>query len=212
MDRHLSGALLLILAGALFSVYAYPLLPEEIATHWDAKGQVNGFSGKIFLFLVPFVSFSMVLLLWSIPKIDPRKEHIEKFGKVYKEFILVFAGFITYVHILLTGWNLGWEVDVVAFLGPAIGGIFYFTGIVLERSRSNWFIGIRTPWTLSSERVWKKTNHLGGKVFKLFGVLLAIGMLVKPEAVILPLILVILLGVFGLFVYSYLEWKKERKN
>lgn len=212
MDRHLSGALLLILAGALFSVYAYPLLPEEIAIHWNVKGNADGFSGRSFIFFLPVLSLSLVLLLWFIPNIDPRKAHIEKFRETYNQFIVVMAGFMTYVGVLTTCVNLGWIGNISGFLAPAMGLLFYFTGILLERSRSSWFIGIRTPWTLSSDKVWEKTHQLGGKLFKLFGVLFAIGMIVNPEAALLPLILVMLAGVFGLFVYSYLEWKKERKD
>jgi len=212
MDKQLSAALLLVLAGGLFSLYAYSLLPEEIAIHWNVRGDVDGFAGRGFIFFIPVLSLFLVLLLWYIPNIDPRKKHIEKFRGTYNQFIIVMAGFMTYIGVLAAGANLGWIGNISRFLAPAMGLLFYFTGNLLERSRSSLFIGIRTPWTLSSDKVWEKTHKLGGRMFKVFGVLFAIGMLASPEAAMLPLILVLVAGVFWLFLYSYLEWKKERNN
>jgi len=210
MNKQLSGALAIILFGFLFSAWAFNLLPDKIAIHWNAEGKADGYGGRWSVFALPVLSLFLVLLLWSIPDIDPRKEHIEQFRETYDLFILVFAGFMTYVGILTVAANLGWIGSVTAYMAPALGALLYVAGSLIENSRSSWSIGIRTPWTLSSEKVWDKTNKLGGRTLKWLALLMAIGMILLPK-MLLAMILIIAAWAIGTMAYSYFAWKQEKE-
>jgi uncharacterized membrane protein len=88
------------------------------------------------------------------------------------------------------------------------GMLFIYLGFLLEHAEPNWFVGIRTPWTLSSESVWKKTHRLGGKLFKIAGVICLLGVLFQDYA-IWTIMVPILLVSFYVVVYSYIEFQKE---
>ncbi len=209
MDKYISGALALVLIGFIFSAWAFQLLPEKIRIHWNAEGRADGYGGRGFVFALPALSLFLVLLLWSIPSIDPRKEHIEQFRETYERFILVFAGFMTYVGVLTVAANLGWVRNMTAYMAPALGALLYSAGNLMEESKSSWFIGIRTPWTLSSEKVWDKTNKLGGRTLKWLALLMAVYMLVLPKTSIFMMILIAAWAI-GIVVYSYFAWKQEK--
>jgi uncharacterized membrane protein len=99
---------------------------------------------------------------------------------------------------------------MTAMLAPAFGVLFYCCGIVMENAKMNWFIGIRTPWTLSSENVWNKTHRLGGVLFKAAGVISVAGFLLPQYAIFIMVGPVLLFSLY-LVVYSYIEYRKEKK-
>lgn len=208
MSRYIAGALAVVLLGFIFSAWAFNMLPERIAIHWNAQGNADGFGGRGFAFAMPLLSLFFVLLLSFVPNIDPRKEHIEQFRDTYDQFILMFAGFMAYINILTVAANLGWTGSITAYMAPALGVLLYYAGNLMERSRSSWFIGIRTPWTLSSEKVWDKTNKLGGRTLKWLALVMVIGMILVPET-FLAMILLIAAWAIGTIAYSYFAWKQE---
>jgi len=93
---------------------------------------------------------------------------------------------------------------------PAMAALFYYCGILVENAKRNWFIGIRTPWTLSNEKVWEKTHKLGGKLFKAAAIIILFGIVLKGYALLFILVPVIFVS-FYLIVYSYVEYQKEVK-
>ena len=112
------------------------------------------------------------------------------------------------VHLQTLLWNTGIQLSPNAVLPPGIGLLFYYIGLLMENSDRNWFIGIRTPWTLSSDRVWKRTNRLGGKLFKIAGIAAIFGAFFPGLAIyfiVVPAIFVAGITV----VYSYIEYQKE---
>lgn len=201
----------IIIVSFIISIYLYPKMPEKMAGHWNEKGQVDGYIPRFWgLFLMPIVSLAMFLLFILIPKIDPLRENISKFRKYFDLFVLLIISFLFYLYLLTIFWNLGSRFNMVLALIPALGIIFYYCGILIESAKRNWFIGIRTPWTLSNENVWNKTHKIGGKLFKLSGVVAIFGLLFQNYAIFLALIPIILSSIYTFF-YSYFEYKKEIK-
>lgn len=193
----------------LIGIYFYPKMPERVAAHWNTRGEVDGYSSKFWgLFLMPIISVGMLLLFILIPKIDPLKANIEKFRKYYDGFILLLILFLFYVYLLTIFWNLGKRFNIGQFLIPGLGILFYYCGILVENAKRNWFIGIRTPWTLTSDNVWDKTHKLGGKLFKIAGGIAILGVLFPQYAWFLFLSTIILV-LFYPIIYSYLEYRKE---
>jgi uncharacterized membrane protein len=202
----------LVILSFILSIYFYPQVPEQMATHWNSQGEVDGYMSKLWgLFFMPLMITGLVIMFLVIPRIDPGKENIAKFRKYYDGFIVLFILFMVAVHLQTLLWNTGIKISPNAVLPAGIGLLFYYTGILTENAERNWFIGIRTPWTLSSERVWKRTNRLGGKLFRIAGIATIFGAFFPELAMYFILVPVIFVAGFTV-VYSYVEYQKELKE
>lgn len=209
MRKTIIASLLIIFLSLAISIYFYPQMPEQMASHWNGRGQVNGYMSKFWgSFLLPFMLIGLFLLFIFIPKIDPLKENIEKFRKYYENFIVIILFFLFYIYLLTVFWNLGFRFSMNLFFPPAIAAIFYYAGVLIGKAKRNWFIGIRTPWTLSSDVVWDKTHRIGSKLFKIAGIIVFFGFLFGEYAIYFVLITIILAAFYPV-VYSYFEYKKE---
>lgn len=163
--------LIMITSFILVAIF-YPQLPDKIASHWNIQGQVDGYMTKSWgIFFPPTISAVLWILFLIIPRIDPKKENIQKFRKYFNGFIILLFLFLLFIYLLTIFWNLGYHFNIIRFLTPAIGILFYYAGILVSNAQPNWSVGIRTPWTLSNETVWQKTHHLGGILFRICGVL-----------------------------------------
>jgi len=201
----------IILLSFVIGIYLYFQMPDSMASHWNAKGQVDGYMSKFWgLFLMPIVLLIMLFLFILIPKIDPLKKNIEKFRKYFDMFIVLITLFMFYIYGLTLLWNLGKTFDMSLAIIPAVGLLFYFIGVMLEKSKRNWFIGIRTPWTLSSDRVWDKTHAIGGKLYKIAGVVAILGLFSPKYYIWFVIVPVISFSLYLLF-YSYFAYKKEKR-
>lgn len=191
--------------------YFYPLMPARMASHWGTSGEVNGYMGKALgLFLMPIITLVMFLMFWLIPKIDPLKANVEKFRKYFDAFVVSIIVFLFYIYLLTIFWNLGFRFSMTQFMAPAMAILFYFCGVLVDKAKRNYFIGIRTPWTLASDTVWDKTHKVGGKLFKTAGSLAFLGVFFPGQAFLLIMIPVLSATVF-LFVYSYFAYRQETK-
>lgn len=214
MKNSTLAALGLIILSFAIGIYLSDQMPEKMASHWNAQGEVDGYMPKFWgLFLMPLISVALLLLFLLIPKIDPLKKNIQKFRKYYDWFIVLFIAFFFYVYLLtlifnLSNRNLGF--DFTQMMVPALGILFYYIGILTENAKRNWFIGIRTPWTLSSDAVWNKTHKIGGKLFKAAGVIAFLGILFQEYAILFAVIPVLAVAVYTL-VYSYVEYQRQKK-
>lgn len=200
----------IILLSFILSIYFYPVMPEQMASHWNSKGMVDGYMPKFWgLFLMPFVLLVLLLVFIVIPKIDPL-DNIKKFKKYYDGFIIVMSIFMLFIHGQIILWNLGYEISPNYYIPVSIGLLFFYIGVLCENSKRNWFVGIRTPWTLSSDNVWDKTHKLGGKLFKIAGIIALIGVFFQNYVIYFILVPTLFVSVF-LIVYSYVEFRKEKK-
>jgi uncharacterized membrane protein len=209
--RKLFPGLLVVAFAAGFSLWAYPQLPPLVATHFDLQGTPNGWSSRPFAaLLVPALGIVVALVFTALPKIDPRGANYAKFGPTYWTIANAVLVFLAAVHVLMLGKALGWPIDMNRVLPLGVGGLFVLLGNLMTRIRPNWFVGIRTPWTLSSDTVWRKTHRFGGAAFVIAGLCIAASALLDA-----PWALPVSLGVGGVaglgsVVYSYVLWKGEQ--
>ncbi len=133
-----------------------------MASHWDINDQVNGTMPKLWgVFLMPLISLGLFLLFLLIPAIDPLKANIAKFRGAFNLFIAFMTLFLMYVQGLILAWNLGFtHLKMSESLLPAVGLLFILIGFMIRKAKRNFFIGIRTPWTLSSDKVWDETHRV----------------------------------------------------
>ena len=203
--------LLLIAAQAVFSIAVYNQLPVQMASHWGVNDQVNGTLARFWgAFLMPIISLCMLGLFLLIPGIDPHKANIAQFRGPFNLFIVLMTAFLTYVHGLTLAWNLGFTgFQMTTALLPAMGLLFIFLGYLLAKAKRNFFIGIRTPWTLSSDTVWDKTHALGSKLFIASGILTFIGAFLGGQTAFWFMFIPLIGSAILLVVYSCLLYRQE---
>lgn len=195
------------------SVWAYPRLPATVVTHWNLRGTPDGFSSRGWAVAIgPLGIVAMTALFNVLPKVDPRRENYLSFVSSYWLIANAVTVFMFVAHAMIIAAGLGYSVRIDRLMPVGVGLLFIFLGNYLTRVEPNWFLGIRTPWTLSSDRVWRKTHRTGGWLMVIGGFVLAIGAFLPPGA-FLPL-LVTTLAIVALFpiVQSYVLWKRERKE
>ncbi|HXF85876.1 MAG TPA: SdpI family protein [Anaerolineales bacterium] len=206
--------LFLILVAVAAGLLFWDQFPEPMASHWNANDQVDGYMSRFWgVFLLPLISLGMFLLFLAIPHIDPLKANIAKFRGVFNLFVTFLIAFMIYLHALTLIWNLGYTGFAMSrAMLPAMGLLFIFIGYLLRQAKRNWFIGIRTPWTLSSETVWDKTHQVGGVLFILSGVLAFIGGFFDGMTAVWFIAIPILGSAIFLVVYSYVLYQREAQT
>ena len=193
----------------ILTIAIYPAAPDRVVSHWNAAGQADGYMSKLWgLSLIPLIMTGLVGLFTLLPRIDPHKMNYEKFRDYYEGFILLFVFFLLAIQVQIILWSLGYQVSTNLTFPPLMGILFIYIGFLLGHAEQNWFVGIRTPWTLSSETVWKKTHEVGGKLFKIAGVISCAGVFAGTYALWFVLVPVLAVSVYTV-VYSYLEFQKE---
>jgi uncharacterized membrane protein len=203
------AVVLVLVLTAVITLAAYPVMPDVVASHWNAAGDVNGTLPKFWgLVLLPLLMGIFCTLLVVLPAIDPLRDNYRKFQDYYDGFILVFATFFFLVQMEIILWERGVRISPNLVMPVMMGILFIYTGFLLEHAEPNWFVGIRTPWTMSSIPVWKKTHAMGATLFKLAGVVAMIGILAGTYAWLFILVPVMAVAVFTV-VYSYIEFKHE---
>lgn len=206
-------SLIAILAATIASTIVYPRLPEMAASHWNAAGQVDGYMPRFWAaFLMPIISLGMLLLFLAIPAIDPLKANIEKFREYFNAFITLIILFMLLIHGVTLAWNLGYDqFNIGNAIIPAVGLILIFAGVMMAKARRNFFIGIRTPWTLSNDTVWDETHKLGSKMFIGAGIITILSAFFGETGfwIMFP---IVMLAAFVPVVYSYILWRRISKS
>ncbi len=196
-----------ILAGLLL----WSRLPDPMPAHWNAAGEIDGYMSKFWgVFLIPIISIALAGLFLIIPNIDPLKANIAQFRATFNWFIVVFVVYMLYVYALTLFAALGTSFNMTLMLLPAVGLLFIGIGYLMNGAKRNFFIGIRTPWTLSSDTVWNETHKLGSKLFMLGGVVTILCAFLG-EAGIWIMLVAMLGAAFVPIVYSYVLYQRETK-
>lgn len=207
--------ILLLAASFVATAILYPHLPEQVATHWGWSGQPDGYSSKSALFLAgPGPLAGIMLLTALLPWLSPQRFAIESFASTYRQIMGNISIMIAYFDAVILWFATGHPIDV----GRAIlGGVCLFMAVIgnlLGKVRRNFYVGIRTPWTLASERVWNATHRLGAKWLVATGL---VGLALSVAGLRVLPIIVLLVGalvpvVYSLVYYKQLERRGELEN
>jgi uncharacterized membrane protein len=195
----------------LTAAYIFPHMPEQMASHWNISGEVNGYCGRGFgVFFMPALSLALLGLFTVLPMIDPMGKNYSHFRMEYDTLVALIMAFLYYTYVLMLIYNMGISFEFSRFLSPAFGILFFYMGVVIRKAKQNWFVGIRTPWTLSSEHVWDRTHRFSGDLFKAAGIVAFLGILFQ-EMLLVSVSILIAAVIFG-FVYSYIEFHREKRG
>ena len=206
-------SIILIAVTILSAFYFYAHFPDRVPTHWNFRGEVDGWSGRAQgAFIIPAMLIVMYVLFVFLPMLDPKKERYTQFLKTYNVFRNLILLVLILVYFIASFNGLGYNIPVQYTVPVIIGLLFVVLGNYMGKLKRNWFIGIRTPWTMSSEEVWNKTHRVGGYFFIVAG----LGIMISPHLSqawgLAVFIATIALMVFGTFIYSYILYLKEKKN
>jgi len=205
--------LLIILATIILSLWSYPQLPAVVVSHWDFAGQANGWMSREFnAILFPIILIFMYVLFTFMPKLDPRGERYEEFANVYLIMRNAIMLVMMVVFIATTLFNLGYNINIGATVAGVVGLLMIVLGNYFGKIKRNFFVGIRTPWTLSSDNVWNQTHRLGGRLFMIWGLGLIFTPWLAPTLAFIILIGGIIVVISWVTIYSYILFKKEKKE
>jgi len=205
----------MMVVGFVVSGLCWNLVPDLMPSHWNMSGVADKFSEKKWMLLsFPVLSFLVPLGLLAILQVDPRNRNVEQSGRAVHALVVSLSGFFIAMHLMTIQASLQADKSLsVSTLTAGLCCLIMVLGNFMPKVKSNFFLGIRTPWTLDNETVWHKTHRLAGKTMT------ASGLLGIPTALFLPTPFnfgvsmgIMLLGLIIPTVYSYLYFKEELRK
>lgn len=205
--------ILILLAAVGLSLWAYPQLPARVITHWGFNSQANGWGSREFhTIFFPALLVVLYVLLSLLPKFDPMGARYQEFAGVYRAMRTLILLVLFVVFVAATLVNLGYAINIGATVAGAVGLMMIILGSYFKKLKRNFFVGIRTPWTLSSENVWDKTHLLGGRLFMIWG----LGLILAPWLASVAAFIILFGGmavtIAWVCIYSYILYKREKKD
>ncbi|TCK90613.1 putative membrane protein [Natranaerovirga hydrolytica] len=203
--------LVLSIVSLIGTVIAYFYLPEQIIMHWDVHGEATRYDPKWMVLITGILPVIVYLGFEIIPKIDPKKENFKKHKNAYDIIRAATILLLIVIQWFMIAVAFGINISINTFVPLIVGIVFIVIGNYMPQFRHNYFVGIRTPWTLANEHVWKKTHQLGGYLFIVMGILFLIQIFIRHLLVYYFTFALIFIIVLYLTVYSYVEFKKTKK-
>lgn len=198
------------------AVWGWMVTPEgtQVPVHFAADGSVNRYGSRLEAFgVMPLMALGLCALFAVIPMIDPRGQNLRRSRAAVLVSWVGAIWLLALVQGVITLTVTGLLADaswIPRLAGVATGLLFVGIGNVMGKARPNWFVGIRTPWTLSSDRAWDVSHRWGGRLFVLAGVLSIAAMLILPLSIGFVVMLVATLGAALIpAVLSYFLWRSD---
>jgi uncharacterized membrane protein len=182
-----------------------------VPIHWDVNGNPDGYAPAIVAFLIgPVITAGLLAILALVPRIEPRRENLRRSASAYRTTVVATTVFMGVLHVVAVLAGTGVDVPVGGIVGAGVGILLAIIGNVLTTVRSTFLFGVRTPWTLTSDRSWDRTHRLVGRLFVATGLLMVVTSLTGRLELVLGVMTVMLIGsVLIGFVYSYRVWKDD---
>jgi len=209
-----SGVLILAMVG--ISLYGMSTIPEDasIAIHWNIHGEADGYADKGFaLWMMPAMALAVSLFMAFIPLIEPRKKHLVQSGVLFRTAWVGSMMVVAVAHSVVVLTASGMDLPVLQIIMATVGLLLTLIGNLLGKSQSNFFVGIRTPWTLSSDRSWDKTHRLAGRLWVLGGLGIAVGsFLVEASQIVFLMVGAVLVMTLIPVIASYFYWRGDKST
>lgn len=200
------------LLAAMFAAaaVAWPRVPERMPVHWGIDGTPDRYGGRIEGVLgLPLLALALYIGLRVLPQFDPRRANYAQFAGPYALIRFATLAVLAATYGVVIATALGSPLDMTRVIAFSLGALFVVLGSVMGKLRQSWFVGIRTPWTLSSARSWGKTHRLGGWVFIVSGLVFVVAGLLGSPMLLLVAFGMFILAVVGVIIYSYLVWRED---
>lgn len=202
--------LLLILGMLTVAVAAWPFAPDRLPVHWNLAGDVDRHGGKAeALLLLPLIAAGLYPLMLFLPRIDPGRANYATFANVYTLIRLSITAVLAFVYACILLAAFGYHVDMGLLMPMAVGLLLCILGNVMGKIRPNWFVGVRTPWTLSSRDSWNKTHRLAGRLFVVLGCAVSVYGLVQSAWMLALVVAWSVATLLWVVIYSYVVWSHD---
>ncbi len=207
---HIVVSIALTLAAVAASLALYPQLPETLPIHWNFQGEPDGYGPKaLAAFLMPGVMALMLGLMLWLPRLSPKRFEVDEFRGTYSLLVVMVTALFGYIHAVVLWAGLG-EGDVGRALLAGLMLFFAAMGNYMGKVRRNFWMGVRTPWTLADERVWNQTHRLAAWSFVAAGLAgFALALAGAPVPWVLGLLLA---AVLVPVVYSLVAYKRFQRR
>ena len=207
--------LLLIGIPFIYAAYLYPSLPEIIPTHFNIKGEADGFGGKDSIYLGPIImgltSLFTYFLLTNIKKIDPKRNEQVEDG-LYQKFGFFTVLFLSALSMVILYTTAHKDISIEKLLFPIMGLAFAALGVYMPKLKQNYFAGFKLPWTLENVDNWNATHKIAGKVWLYGGVIqFFAGLVFSSVASFIIFFIVMIVMVLVPTIYSYRMFKNGNK-
>lgn len=197
----------------IYLAYIWNELPEKVPMHWNIKGEIDRFGEKSELLLIPILLPLLVYIIFLIvPKTDP-KNKISKMGNKYQHIKILLTTFMSILALFIIYTAKNQSFANPNYIVLLVGILYIILGNYFKTIKANYFIGIRTPWTLENETVWKETHKLGGKMWFVGGIIVVISSLILEKQLNFTIFMIIT-GIITIIpiAYSYFKFKKIGKT
>lgn len=206
---------LIVILPVIVFMIVHKRLPDKIPSHYNLQGRADAYQSPLaFLLFAGGTNLFIYFLLLFVPRIDPKKASYPLFAKTYYIIRIVVHLVMTAIFCLSLMAALGTVMNIPRLIPLAVLLLFTVLGNYLGNVRPNWFVGIRTPWTLSNETVWRKTHQLGGRLMFFSGLTGFILALFASQSFLNVIVIAaVVIGAIVPAVYSYFEYRKiENSN
>jgi uncharacterized membrane protein len=201
-----------IAIAAAASAAAYPRLPDRMPVHWSFSGVPDRFGTRLEgVWLVPAVMVAVWLVTRLLPRIDPRRDNYAKMQSTYDFVVNAILTAMLAMHFAVIAAALGYPVPMRRFVPLLFGAFFVALGNVLPRARPNWWFGVRTPWTLSSDRVWARTHRVAGYAMTITGLTVVVAAALPGVWPLVVAMTIAVIAAFWMVIYSYIVWREETR-
>lgn len=209
--RYLVVCLLLIAAACAALMYCWPLLPEQMPAHWNIEGQVDGYAGRAVMWVVGPVGMALLMLAGLVlPVLSPNRFGMTEFLSTYYYIAGLAVCMLGYVFALMLIAGTGGVVPMQRALPAGLFLLLILMGNPMGKVRRNFFLGIRTPWTLASERVWYATHRMAARLMVASGLLGLLALWMHAPG--WGILLLVLAWTPLVVLYSLLRYKTLQKN
>jgi len=196
----------------IYLAYIWGQLPDKVPVHWNIKGEVDRYGSSTELILMALLPLFVYLIFLIVPKIDPKKK-LHKMGNKFQHLKIWFMIIMSMLSLYILYSAMHQSLVVPNYLFLIIGFLFIMLGNYFKTIQPNYFIGIRTPWTLENETVWKETHQFAGKMWFAGGILVVLASLILSKQV-MTYVFITFVAIITIItvLYSYFKFEEIKKQ
>ncbi len=212
LDKTTLSLGLLSIIALIATIAVYSKLPQTVATHFNIDGEVDKYSDKSAVFITGILPLAILILMTVLPKIDPRSENYQRFKVPYAVIKTVTVVFLIGIHGLMVLYTLKVIDNPSSAISFLVALLFIAMGNYLPKVKHNYFVGIRTPWTLASATSWRITNRIAGYMFTALGLLTLISLFIAQKLAYYLMVGGALGTAIVVTIISYIVFKNEKNS
>ncbi|MGB5358629.1 MAG: SdpI family protein [Eudoraea sp.] len=205
--------IVIVLIPFIYLAYIWNQLPEKVPMHWNIKGEIDRYGDKIELIIIPILLPLLIYIIFLvIPKMDP-KNKLQNMGNKYQNIKTLLTLFMSILALFIIYSIKNKSLTNPNYILLSMGVLYTILGNYFKTIKPNYFIGIRTPWTLENDTVWQETHLLAGKIWFIGGLMVVFSSLIlNGQSNLTVFIIITMVMVLIPIIYSYLKFKKIKKT